>query len=122
LAIELQRVYHPAGRRAGTRVLVDRVWPRGVKKENLRLDRWMKDLAPSTPLRKWFGHDPRRWEEFRRRYRAELGQPEKQELLAELRRLARSGSLVLLYGARDQEHNQAVVLREYLESRSKSSR
>ena len=122
MPIELQRVYAPAARTGGTRVLVDRVWPRGLKKEELHLDRWMKDLAPSTALRKWFGHDPRRWQEFRRRYRAELAQPDKQELLGELRRMARSGPVVLLYGARDQEHNQAVVLREYLESRSKSAR
>jgi uncharacterized protein YeaO (DUF488 family) len=96
-------------------VLVDRVWPRGIKKEDLALDLWLREIAPSTPLRKWFGHDPKKWPEFQRRYRAELRQPEQQARLRELTSLAHKGSLTLLYSAKDEEHNQAVVLRRVLE-------
>lgn len=114
MAIRLQRVYERNVRLPGKRVLVDRVWPRGLKKEDLRLDLWAKDLAPSTALRKWFGHDPARWPEFRRRYRAELRAPDKRAELEQLRAMARRGPVILLYGAADQEHNQAVVLAELL--------
>jgi uncharacterized protein YeaO (DUF488 family) len=113
--IEVKRVYEQVSARDGQRVLVDRVWPRGLRKEALRLDAWRKDLAPSPGLRAWFGHDPTRWEEFRRRYFAELDA--RPEALAELRAMARRGRLTLLYGARDTEHNNAVALRDYLERR-----
>ncbi len=112
LAIKLKRAYEAPARDDGRRVLVDRVWPRGIRKEAAAVDLWLKDVAPSTELRKWFGHDPERWTEFRRRYRAELAKHP--EALAELRRLAQSGTLTLVYGARDPLHNQAVVLRELL--------
>lgn len=93
-------------------MLVDRVWPRGLSKSDVAIDRWLKDLAPSTELRRWFGHDPRRWAEFRRRYRTELTR--KAEFLSELRSIAREGPLTLVYSARDERHNQAVVLRDRL--------
>jgi len=114
--IQLKRAYEPAEPSDGKRVLVDRVWPRGVSKEELRADRWDKDLGPSTALRKWFGHDPARWEEFQRRYREELRAPDKQTMIEQLAREAREGTLTLVYGARDTEHNQAVVLRSVIES------
>ena len=112
--IRVERVYdHGKTHAHEKRFLVDRVWPRGVKKEELELDGWQRDAAPSTALRKWFGHDPERWDEFRRRYFAELDDvPEAWKPLAEA---ARSGRIVLLYGAKDTEHNQAIALKEYLE-------
>ncbi len=110
--VKLKRAYEPAGADDGTRILVDRLWPRGVKKEDAAVDHWAKDLAPSTALRKWFGHDPDRWPEFRKRYSAELRrQPEE---IAALRALGRQGPITLVYGARDERHNDAVVLREVL--------
>jgi len=99
----------------GYRVLVDRVWPRGRSKEALALDEWMKELAPSTELRKWFGHDPGRFDEFRSRYRRELGRAPARSLLAELAARAAHETVTLVYGAKDEEHNQAVVLAEALE-------
>jgi uncharacterized protein YeaO (DUF488 family) len=110
--VSIKRAYEPPGPGDGTRILVDRLWPRGVTKTDAQIAQWMKEIAPSTELRKWFGHDPERWEEFRRRYRAELAQ--KRELMAELRALARKGRLTLVYSAHDEAHNQAVVLREAL--------
>jgi uncharacterized protein YeaO (DUF488 family) len=110
--VRLKRVHEPAEHADGYRVLVDRLWPRGISRERARLDRWDRELAPSAALRTWFGHDPDRFEEFRRRYREELRdhRPE----LAELRRRARSGTVTLVYAARDTEHNDAVVLAEVL--------
>ncbi|MGH7004375.1 MAG: 5-formyltetrahydrofolate cyclo-ligase, partial [Alphaproteobacteria bacterium] len=99
----------------GRRILVDRVWPRGITKDDLRIDAWRKDLAPSTDLRKWFGHDPLKWEEFKSRYAREL--EARPEGLEELAAEARAGHLTLVFGARDTEHNNAVALKEYLESR-----
>jgi uncharacterized protein YeaO (DUF488 family) len=93
---------------------VDRLWPRGRKKEDARIDLWLKDIAPSDGLRKWFGHDPERWQEFRRRYRKELG--EKADLVRELSKEARKGTVTLLYSAKDTEHNNAVVLKEVIAS------
>lgn len=110
--VSIKRAYEPPAPSDGTRILVDRLWPRGVTKTDAHITQWMKEIAPSTELRKWFGHDPERWEEFRRRYRAELAQ--KRELMAELRSLARKGRLTLVYSAHDEAHNQAVVLREAL--------
>lgn len=94
-------------------VLVDRIWPRGIKKEQLHLDEWAKHLAPSTPLRKWFSHDAEKWQEFLRRYREELG-PQKSEL-ERLKKLSRHRPLILIYGAKDSEHNQAVAIKSLLE-------
>jgi uncharacterized protein YeaO (DUF488 family) len=113
--LHLHRVYEPEVDARGKRVLVDRVWPRGIKKESLHLDRWMPELGPSPALRRWFGHRPERWDEFRRRYRTELEQPEQRRHLQELLVLAAGGPLILLYGARDATHNQAIVICEALE-------
>ena len=110
--IKLKRAYEPEDSEDGARVLVDRLWPRGVSKEDAALDQWMKEIAPSTELRKWFGHDPARWKEFRSRYGKELHQ--NAELLSDLRLLARQGPLTLVYSAHDESHNDAVVLRDVL--------
>ena len=112
MLIALKRAYAPPSPDDGQRVLVDRIWPRGVSREEAALDLWLKDIAPSTVLRKWFGHDPARWEEFRARYRKELASND--EAVAQLRALAAKGKVTLVYGARDEEHNQAVVLADYL--------
>jgi len=119
LKIQLERVYTARTNARGKRILVDRLWPRGVRKDALKLDLWLRELAPSNELRKWFGHDPRRWEEFERRYYSELRRPERQEQLHELLALARKGPVTLLYGARDEEHNEAVALRKFLEGSTK---
>jgi uncharacterized protein YeaO (DUF488 family) len=113
--IKLRRVYDPPEKREGYRVLVDRLWPRGVTKEGLAADAWMKELAPSHALRKWFHHDPTRFAEFARRYRKELRRPAVQPLLAEIRRRGVSGSVTLLYSARDRVHNQAIVIKKVVE-------
>lgn len=110
--IHIKRAYEAPSPHDGTRILVDRLWPRGLKKTDAVISQWMKEVAPSTELRKWFGHDPQRWEEFRRRYEAELAA--KHDLLGELRELAKKGPLTLLYSAHDGAHNQAVVLRDTL--------
>jgi uncharacterized protein YeaO (DUF488 family) len=110
--VQVKRIYEPVARSDGFRVLVDRLWPRGVTKERAALDLWMKEIAPSTELRRWFGHDPKRWREFKARYRAELHEHESE--LAQLRSRARKGTMTLLFGARDAEYNEAVVLKEVL--------
>jgi uncharacterized protein YeaO (DUF488 family) len=110
--VKLKRAYEPAAKSDGTRILIDRLWPRGVRKEQAAIDRWLKEIAPSTELRRWFGHQPERWPEFRRRYRAELRH--RPELLDELRALAKDSPITLVYGARDERHNDAAVLRELL--------
>ena len=115
--VRLQRAYDEPGPEDGHRVLVDRVWPRGRTKEALRLDAWARDLGPSTQLRKWFGHDPARWPEFRSRYHAELAEPAKSEALDALAAEARRGPVTIVYGARDREHNQAQVIADELERR-----
>jgi uncharacterized protein YeaO (DUF488 family) len=110
--VRLKRAYEKPARDDGTRILIDRLWPRGLRKADAKLDQWAKELAPSTALRKWFGHDPARWPEFRRRYMKELGRhPDR---LRQLRSLARKGPVTLVYSARDEAHNDAVVLRELL--------
>ena len=108
----LKRAYAAAEAADGTRILVDRLWPRGVSRQTAALDDWMKDIAPSTELRQWFGHEPSRWAEFQRRYKAELR--EHGEELERLRAIAAKGALTLVYAARDEEHNDAVVLRDVL--------
>lgn len=110
--VRLKRAYESPEGSDGYRVLIDRIWPRGVTREQARLDEWARELAPSTELRRWFGHDPTRFMEFRRRYSDELAAQEAK--LRELRRRAREGTLTLIYGARDTEHNDAVVLAEIL--------
>jgi uncharacterized protein YeaO (DUF488 family) len=113
LQLALKRAYEPAAATDGTRVLVDRLWPRGLDKQHAAIDEWMKDVAPSTELRKWFGHDPERWVEFRRRYEAELAD---NPAVGPLRDLVREGPVTLVYGARDEAHNQALVLRDHLKA------
>jgi uncharacterized protein YeaO (DUF488 family) len=114
--MQIARAYEPASKSDGWRVLADQLWPRGIKEENAHVDLWMKDIAPSEALREWFGHKPERWTEFQRRYRTELSK--KKELVAELKRAEKMhGKLTLLFGARDKEHNQAVVLLHMLKNR-----
>ena len=111
MPVKIKRIYEPAAPEDGQRILVDRLWPRGVSKGNAHIDLWLKDVAPSADLRKWFGHKPERWPEFRRRYFAELNaNPATQTL----RDLVETGPVTLIYGARDEIHNQAVALAEYL--------
>lgn len=114
--IVLKRAYERPARGDGVRILVDRLWPRGVKKEDLHLDAWAKTLAPSTGLRKWFAHDEAKWPEFRRRYRAELAASGATKTIRELLASAkRAKTITLLYGAKDQRHNEAVVLHGFFE-------
>jgi uncharacterized protein YeaO (DUF488 family) len=113
--IRLKRAYAPAAAEDGRRFLVDRVWPRGVRKDDLQLTAWLKEAGPSTELRTWFGHDPARWEEFQRRYRQELER--RPTVLDPLLEAARQGDVTLVYSARDEQHNQAVVLQQVLEER-----
>ncbi|HEY5036340.1 MAG TPA: DUF488 domain-containing protein [Chthoniobacterales bacterium] len=116
MTIKLRRVYDLPNEHDGFRILVDRLWPRGLTKKRAAVDLWLKEIAPSTELRKWFGHDPEKWKEFRSRYRAELkNHTEELELI---KSKAREGEVTLLYGARDQEHNEAVVLQQLLGKKS----
>ena len=114
LHIALKRVYEEPAADDGKRVLVDRLWPRGLSKERARVDLWLKEVAPSSELRKWFGHDPEKFAEFRRRYQAELDTGNAQTKLAELRDMAKREHITLLFAAHDAEHNNAVVLRDLL--------
>ena len=111
--IRLKRVYDKASPEDGARFLVERLWPRGIKKTGLRIDAWRKDVAPSDALRRWFAHDPAKWNEFRRRYWEELSAHP--EALAPLREAVRHGTVTLVYSSRDEEHNNAVALKEHLE-------
>lgn len=113
--VHIKRIYSEPDPQDGIRILVDRIWPRGCTKERARLNDWQKELAPSTALRTWFGHDPRKWKEFRSRYLAELAQPAQRRAIEELVALARSQTLTLLFGASDVKHNQAVVLKELID-------
>jgi uncharacterized protein YeaO (DUF488 family) len=115
--IQLRRVYEAPASGEGKRFLVERLWPRGMKKDDLALDGWLKDVAPSAGLRRWFAHDPAKWAEFRRRYRAELDA--KPEAWQPLLRAARRGRVTLLYSARDTEHNNALALKAYLEEKAR---
>lgn len=112
--IRTKRVYSEPSRRDGLRILVDRVWPRGISKDRAHIVEWRKDLAPTTSLRRWFGHEPARWIEFRRRYRTELARSGMKQELKKLARLSRKRTITLVYSAADEEHNQAVVLMELL--------
>lgn len=119
--ITYRRVYDEPSPSDGTRVLVDRVWPRGVRKENAHLDEWLREIAPSTELRQWYGHVPDRFAEFRRRYLAELEEPARQEAARHLRHLAHGHDLTLLTATRDVDHSQAAVLARWLGGDAKSS-
>ncbi len=110
--VKFKRAYEPSAADDGARILIDRLWPRGVKKVDAAIDEWIKDIAPSSALRKWFGHDPARWQEFRSRYAVEVHQHPEQ--LDRLRALARQGPITLVFSAHDQVHNDAVVLRDFL--------
>jgi uncharacterized protein YeaO (DUF488 family) len=114
--IKLKRAYERPLPDDGTRILIDRLWPRGLKKTDAAIDEWMKNIAPSTELRKWFGHDPERWSEFRHRYQAEIR--DHPEQFDRLRTLARHGPITLVFSAHDEEHNDAVVLRDLLLARA----
>jgi uncharacterized protein YeaO (DUF488 family) len=113
MAILIKRVYDPPAKDDGQRVLVDRLWPRGLRKDETRIDLWLKDIAPSTELRRWFGHEPGKWREFKTRYFRELKQHE--DAVAELKKRVKSGRVSLLYAAKDATHNNAAALKEYLE-------
>jgi len=115
--LQLKRVYEPAAPSDGRRILVDRLWPRGLTKEKAALDEWMKEIAPSTDLRRWFAHDPEKWPEFQKRYRQELRAHA--DLVREIATRASRGRVTLLYGARDEVHNEAVVLAAVIRSRMK---
>ncbi len=115
MPVRIQRVYETPSGEEGYRVLIDRLWPRGLRKDQVRFDVWLKELAPSTELRRWFGHEPAKWEEFKRRYFAELdAQP---EAVAELARRAAEGTVTLLFGAKAERFSNAAALKEYLEAR-----
>jgi uncharacterized protein YeaO (DUF488 family) len=110
--LKLKRVYEKPAKDDGVRILVDRLWPRGLTKRKARVDIWLKDLGPSTILRKWFNHDPKHWAGFRTKYKKELKL--KADLLDEIRRREKKGTITLLYGAKDTEHNEALLIKEYL--------
>lgn len=115
MTVKLKRIYEPSRRDDGVRILVDRVWPRGLSKEAARVDFWLRDIAPSSELRRWFGHDPQKWSEFKARYWRELD--ESPQALNELVEKGSDGKMCLLFSAKDTEHNNAVALKEYLEDR-----
>jgi uncharacterized protein YeaO (DUF488 family) len=110
--IRIKRVYDPPQHEDGARFLVERLWPRGIKKTDLRMDAWLKEVAPSSELRRWFGHDPAKWAQFRRRYFTELAH--RPEAWKPIREAARHGNVTLLYSARDEKHNNALALKTYL--------
>ena len=115
--IQLKRVYEKPSRKDGMRILVDRLWPRGLTKERAAVKLWLKDAAPSTELRKWFGHDPAKWKQFQARYRKELGA--KKDVVQLLKRRSNSHTVTLVYGARDEKHNEAVALKRILEGHTR---
>jgi len=110
--VRIKRVYEKPSRGDGKRILVDRLWPRGLTKEKASIDLWLKEIAPSTELRKWFGHDPAKWKDFQKRYRQEL--KSNKEQVAVLKEQVKKGIVTLVYGAKDEEHNEALVLKEWL--------
>ncbi len=114
----IKRVYENDAKKANFKVLVDRIWPRGIAKDEIKIDEWYKEVAPSTALRKWFNHDPEKWDAFRKKYKAELN--EREDLLSEIKQLERRHKkITLLYAAKDEKHNNAVVLKEVLDSGEK---
>ena len=115
MKVRIKRAYLPAESSDGTRILIGRLWPRGLSKEKAKIDLWLKEIAPSTELRKWFGHDPEKWTEFKKSYKAELRK--NKQAVGELKRALKDGPATLIYSARDEEHNDAVVLREFLKAK-----
>ena len=115
MALHLKRIYEHPGESDGKRILVDRLWPRGVSKKEAKVDLWLKEVAPSPALRRWFGHDPAKWTEFRRRYRDEL--EENATAVDELKKVIGRSNATLLYGARDEEHNHTIVLKAFIEKK-----
>ena len=113
--VQIKRVYEEPSTSDGKRILIDRLWPRGLTKEKAKVDLWLKDIAPSTELRQWFGHDPSKWNEFKKRYHDEL--KKNCEIIVKLIEQLKTGKVTLVYGAKDEEHNDAVVLKEYLEKK-----
>lgn len=113
--IKIKRAYEKAEKEDGIRILVDRLWPRGLDKESLKIDEWMREIAPSDKLRKWFAHDPVKWEEFSKRYRKELEY--KKDLIEKLKIISRDSKVTLIYSAKDEEHNQAIVLRDLINNK-----
>ncbi len=111
--VKIKRIYDPASPDDGKRILIDRLWPRGIKKEEAKIDEWLRDIAPSTELRKWFSHDPEKWQEFKKRYKREL--TDKGELLRKLKAEAKKGTITLLFAAKDTKHMNAAVLKEVLD-------
>lgn len=111
--VKTKRIYEAASRDDGKRILIDRLWPRGIKKEDARIDEWLKDVAPSNELRKWFSHDPAKWQEFKKRYTAEL--KNKSELIERLKAEAKKGTITLLFASKEERYNNAVVLKELIE-------
>ena len=116
MQISTKRAYEKPGKQDGMRVLVDRIWPRGIGKDEAHIDRWLKDVAPTNELRKWFNHEPQKWKEFKNKYFQEL--EGKSEALEELLEMVHGGRITLVYGAKDQQHNNAIALKEYLENRT----
>lgn len=112
--IKIKRVYEGVDESDGSRILVDRLWPRGLSKDKARVELWLKDIAPSDDLRKWFGHDPEKWVEFKRRYFEEL--KDKKELAEQIIEKSRKGTVTILYGAKDEKHNNAVALKDFIEA------
>ena len=122
MPVKIKRAYDKHSTADGTRILVDGLWPRGIKKEDLQISAWEKGIAPSPALRKWYGHDPEKWPEFRERYRQELEESPRKEALNQLRDLAEKGNLTLVFGARDAEHSNAAVIAEMIQAKPKGGR
>jgi uncharacterized protein YeaO (DUF488 family) len=120
--LKIKRAYDKPESADGKRILIDRLWPRGISKADARIDEWLKDLGPSTDLRKWFGHDPEKWEEFRKRYIKELSAPDKSMLLEKIARTAEHGSITLIYSAKDTEHSDVKVLEDLINKMMKKVR
>ncbi len=117
--LKIKRVYDPSSKDDGKRILIDRLWPRGLKKESAKIDEWMKDVAPSTELRKWYGHDPEKWDGFKRRFFSELER--QQGPVDDIIEAARKGTVTLLFGSKEERYNNAVALKEYIEARMQAS-
>ena len=118
MTVKVKRIYESPERADGVRILVDRLWPRGLTKEEAALDEWIRDIAPSDKLRAWFGHQQNRWLEFNRRYKKELGKPEQKAIVRRLRKISGIATVTLLYAAKDEEHNNAVALASVLQKKS----
>jgi uncharacterized protein YeaO (DUF488 family) len=118
MPISFKRVYEKPGLKDGKRILVERLWPRGLKKDEAKIDEWLREVAPSTELRKWFGHDPAKWDEFKERYWKELDK--KNDIISKLAKERRGNKVTFVFAAKDQQHNNAVALKEYIENQLKT--